>query len=808
MQAPYRNKKLADKTTMDSADQQAPVTPPRRAQHQNGVGHAAILTLLLLAGLITLMWLSEDKVLRTFGIAALIGLGGVILHMTQRFARIAHRSLEQQQLRESLETYSTATTIQEVHDGTLRAAITMVHALDKEAVITLVVIGSHEWEVAFTSHPRGEGLRGMKRIDSVLELIFGYQHAPHQWNEHHDATLINQRFVLTFPVRLEEGQKATLVVDSKKQLSADNIDAIAALCQQMSLASNAIVQKAEDIELLMDARYRVLLQHAPDAVFVTDLLGHSLFANAMGENILRDVGNTQSLFEMIHPQDRPAFVSLVQNAPHSNNYADANLVECRVATTDNRIYWLELCALDMSDDEDIKGIVINTRDITQRKMLEHDLRHRILHDELTGIANLAYLKERSEFALSFRRSGNSVAAVLFIGLTNFAALISLLGKSSANDILKIVAFRLDNYVRGHDTAAYIDGDRFAVLLQDVRSESDIDTIVSRLIEVIQRPIEFDSRDISLNAAIGICMAQPDYTVDVFLRNAEVALNEARESDTRMAIFSGSMAVEAGERVKVRRDLAHAIENNELLMNYQPLIELESNRLCGFEALLRWVHPVRGTVNPGLFIPIAEESGLINQIGEWVLEQACTQLATWQRKYPNKVLQMHINVSNRQLEDRNIVDVVDSILRNTDVEPTSIILEMTESRNLYETHARAQLERLRSLGVGIATDEFGGTFNSYAVLQELPITTVKIDRSLILSLETNFQKANAQLRKLIEMAHAAGVLVVAEGIEDDRQCELLTSMGADRAQGYYFGRPVSADGVSSFLARKSDLVAAQ
>ncbi len=761
---------------------------------------------LAIISLCALVWFQAEPPFQVIGIGVAIALGAVVILIFQHTEHVGQRNLELTQLRSSLNDFTRATTPQEIFDALIRASTTALQTLDRDAVVSLVGIEVHQWEIAHSSHPRGEGLRGSKRIERALESLFGYSHAPHEWQEERQSHELEGRFLNAFPVPLGEGHKATLVVDSNRSLTPEHLDAIAGFCQQTSLASHAIVQKVEDIEYLQDMRFKILLQHAPDAVFVTDLLGHSLFANAMGDNILHDVGNARSLFGMIHPDDRPAFVSLVQNAPHSNNYDDANHIECRLASTGAEVRWLEISALDMSDDAEIKGIVINTRDITQRKLLEHDLRHRITHDELTGIPNLAFFKERAEFALAFRRSDHSVAATLYIGLTNIDALTSLLGASAIDDVQKIIAFRLDNYVRGHDTPARVTNHTFAVLLQDVRSEADINNITMRLLEVLQRPIEFDGRDIALSVAIGICVAQPDYTVDTFLRNAEVALHEAKQSHTQVATYSGSMAVEAGERVNIRRDLAEALGEDQFVVNYQPLIELGTSRLCGFEALLRWEHPVRGTVSPGLFIPIAEESGLINDIGSWVTKNACAQLATWHSAYPDKLLQIHINVSNRQLAERDLVQRLQRVLETSGVNPAAVIFEMTESRSLYEPQIRERLHQLRALGVGIATDEFGGTFNSYAVLRDLPITTVKIDRSLILSLDTNFQKANAQLRKLIEMAHAANVIVIAEGIENEAQRDALAEMGADRAQGYFFGRPVPAPSVSSFLATSTHLVA--
>ncbi len=687
--------------------------------------------------------------------------------------------------------FTNATTRDEIHDIALRASVEIISLARPQPVVSLFMIDKRSWQQVATTRSGNDGLRGQARIKTIVQSLLSKDAADTSLRSLRQFELMDRHFVMA-PLVSQNELRGSLIAEVSGPVPADVAAAFGHLTTQLSLVLEAASTTKELNELLGMRRFMALIENSNDAVFITDTSGQPSFASPAGESILKASGQSVSVFQAIHPRDRAAFVSMVQNAPQSMRALDKQQrVECRVANNRELEQWIEATATDMTQDPDIGGIVITAHDVTERKMLENDIRHRVLHDETTGIANRALLKERVDHALSMRRSDDSVAALLFVNIDDFKIINERLGRQAGDDILKVIAFRIENFVRGHDTPARLEADTFAVLLQDVASSQDIDTVAKRLAKVVQRPVDFDGREIEIKARIGVCVARPDYDSGVFLRNAEVALHEAKEATGRIAYFTESMSVSAVERLGLRRDLERAIDRQEFVLYYQPVMDLQAQSIAGFEALLRWEHPERGLVSPASFIPLAEESGLIMRIGEWAVQEAFSQLATWRMMRPDLHLQMSVNVSPRQLMDHEFVETVDYIIRNSELDASSLVLELTAADQLAEAAVRERLSQLKALGVGIAADDFGSGFASYSALQELPFTVAKIDRSLVIGLESNVEKATRQLLAVIEMAHSANLRVGAEGIEDEHQRQLLTNLGCDLGQGYFFGRPIAA-----------------
>ena len=317
-------------------------------------------------------------------------------------------------------------------------------------------------------------------------------------------------------------------------------------------------------------------------------------------------------------------------------------------------------------------------------------------------------------------------------------------------------------------------------------------------DVIQRPIDLDGQELVLLAHVGVCIARPDYDADVLLRNAEVALHEAHQLASRMAFFSESLSISAVDRMDLRRDLEQALAREEMIVHYQPCVDLVNVRVAGFEALLRWNHSKRGLVSPVTFIPLAEDSGLIVPMGEWVLEQACAQTQQW--NLTNSLdLTVTVNVSPRQLKAAGFANTVDRILARTNTLPSALTLELTETNDLNHPEVKKTLAELREIGVGLAADDFGGGVSASAVSRDLPFTVAKLDKSFVAALDSSYDKATRRLGSVIRMAHEAGMKVSSEGIESREQYELLRSMRCDFGQGYFFGRPTDAHGAMEYIA---------
>lgn len=559
-------------------------------------------------------------------------------------------------------------------------------------------------------------------------------------------------------------------------------------------ASDISERKAAEVEReLREARFRSLVQHSSDLTVVFDSTGVVTYITPAVETMLGHAPEAlvgTDLSSIVHADD--VYVIRELAGLLLTGSMTRKQVEMRVSNADGQWLTLEVMLTDLRHDESVGGIVMNAHDITERKALEHDLRHKVLHDDLTGIANRVLFRDRVEHAIVSQSSrSDRTTAVLFIDVDDFKTVNDGLGHDVGDEFLKVIAFRLESFVRSSDTAARLGGDEFGILFEDLYTTEDVMNASRRLLAILNQPIEFGRREIGVSASIGVAMVGDGVTAEVLLRNADVAMYHAKQNGkNRVTLFDESLYVSAFERLELKADLLHALERNELALHYQPLVKMSTGELMGFEALLRWTHPTRGFVSPVSFIPLAEETGMIVEIGAWVLNEALSQLAEWRAKYGHQV-GMSINVSPRQLQEERIVDDVRSAITASGVDPSWVTLELTESAGLDDATRRDRLISLREIGCEIAADDFGTGFASYAALQQLPFTNVKIDRSLIIGLSSGDSKAQAQVRSIIQMGHALGLTITAEGIEDSRQADALSVMGADKAQGYLFGRPMPA-----------------
>jgi diguanylate cyclase (GGDEF)-like protein len=417
------------------------------------------------------------------------------------------------------------------------------------------------------------------------------------------------------------------------------------------------------------------------------------------------------------------------------------------------------------------------------------LEHVAFHDPLTGLANRSLFADRVRHAL-LQRDRRTVT-VLLVDLDDFKTVNDSLGHQAGDALLVAVAARLATCIREGDTVARLGGDEFAVLVENPLDGADAAGLSQRILNALSQPARFADHELVANASIGIASAGPDDDVDSLLRNADVAMYLAKSRGKNcFEFFEESMYDDAIERLGLKTALASALEHRQFELHYQPIVDLADQRLVGVEALLRWRHPERGLIPPGRFIPLAEETGAIVDIGRWVLEEACTRVRRWQTDHPDHAaLGVSVNLSVRQMRDPGLVGDVAGVLARTELAPHRLTVEITESQLMEDTERSAELiGRLKALGVRVAIDDFGTGYSSLAYLRSFPFDVVKIDRSFVNDL-SGHDATEALVRSVIYLADALGATVTAEGIEGFDQAEVLAALGCHHGQGFLISRPL-------------------
>lgn len=485
--------------------------------------------------------------------------------------------------------------------------------------------------------------------------------------------------------------------------------------------------------------------------------------------------------------------------------------------TDHAVYEVVACRSDGSPiDIEIFASVMHLHgeraligtivDITERKQhqrqrqLEYleQLQYQASHDELTGLANRKHFLDRLNQATSLARRSNALVGVLLMDLDGFKIINDSLGHCAGDDLLRAVAQRLRNALRESDTVARLGGDEFAILLPSIGDADEAASVASKLLQVLGHSFVIQTREIHIGASIGISLFPLDGSEDYLLKNADLAMYHAKRQDgRRVHFYSEELDIQNQRHMTLEAELRLAIERNELSLAYQPKVNLETNRLEGAEALLRWHHPSLGTISPAEFIPIAESTGLIIPIGEWVLRTACLQSRAWQdagiAAFP-----VAINLSARQFLGEGLVPLLRRVLEQTGAQARWLELELTETvliQNIGET-AQA-LAELKQMGIGLSLDDFGTCYSSLSYLLQLPFDILKLDISFVRSL-AEMPNARTLTMAIINLSHNLGLKVVAEGIETDEQLAFLREYGCDIGQGYYFSRPIDAAAFTEYL----------
>jgi diguanylate cyclase (GGDEF)-like protein/PAS domain S-box-containing protein len=555
-----------------------------------------------------------------------------------------------------------------------------------------------------------------------------------------------------------------------------------------------------------EERYRTLVERMPAITYIEEVADtqSTLYMSPQIEDLLgypqqEWLGDLDHWKQHIHPEDRERV--LAEDA-HSNLTGDPFKTEYRLLHRDGGVVWVH--------DEAVlvervagrgwvwEGVIT---DVTERKALEEQLEHRAFHDPLTGLSNRLLFMERLGHALvrTQRRRGRLVA-VLFMDLDDFKVVNDSLGHETGDRLLVAVSERLKGCLRPEDTLARFGGDEFVVLLEDVEGRDKAVRVAERIIDELKNRFVLEGRELYARASIGIALGE-DGTKDPegLLRDADTAMYRAKDEGTGYSVFDPVMYERALDRLEAENDLGRAVEQEEFVLHYQPIVSLQTGEVLAVEALVRWEHPERGLLDPDEFVPMAEDSGLVIPMGEQVLRAACFWAKEWQEKHPRTpTLVMSVNLSARQLSRPDLAETIEGILKETGLEGSCLTLDVTETVYVRTLAGNtATLDSLRELGARISIDDFGVGYSSLAYLKRLPADALKIDKSFVRGLGEDMEDT-AIVRMVVDLAHTLGLEVIAEGVETEEQARLLREMSCDLAQGYHFARPLPPEEIPALL----------
>ncbi len=555
-------------------------------------------------------------------------------------------------------------------------------------------------------------------------------------------------------------------------------------------------------------RFRRALEESPIGVGVMDLSGRLIEVNAalaelLGREADEVVGQNELAFT--HPADVPmcerSFAMLRDGATESLH------MEKRFIDAAGHAVWVHLSMALIRDERGAPAqLLTQVLDVTERQRNQDLLAHQALHDSLTGLPNRSLLLERIEHALQRRqRDDRNLVALIFIDLDRFKPINDTLGHSVGDAVLVEVARRLQGLVRAGDTVARLGGDEFTILAEDLESEADAHDVAGRIFEAVAQPFQVSGREVFVGASIGIAYARPRAAVgaETLLRDADTAMYEAKRTGRRVVVHTDALRAIGQHRLDVESGLREALQHDGFEIEYQPQIDLRTDRPVGVEALVRWRRPDGEIALPGTFIPLAEETGLIVPLGQLVLDRACAAAAAWGKATGASAVRLAVNLSARQFGDAALLHRIEGALRDNDLQPDQLELEITESVLMRDAELTlSTLRALKAVGVHVAVDDFGTGYSSLAYLQRFPVDRVKIDRSFVSTMHSGASASTRLVEAIVSMAHALGMDVVAEGVEDCHQLEILRSVGVDVGQGYLLGRPQAAEQVLSRLASAS------
>jgi len=551
------------------------------------------------------------------------------------------------------------------------------------------------------------------------------------------------------------------------------------------------------------SQFRTLVHNVSDLITVVDPNGTITYQSPSVQRLIglrpEDLAGTNYL-DLLVDEDAPHVRSLLADvtaAPETSVTA-----EYRMRHTDGSSRYVESIVGNLMDDASVHGLVLNTRDVTDRKILQEELAHQAFHDSLTGLSNRAVFHDRIGHALARGERTDGRLAVFLLDLDGFKTVNDSLGHDAGDQLLIAVAKRLEFQGRSSDTVARIGGDEFGILLEDDADEARARALADRALAAFAVPFDVQGREVFIRASIGIALSVPGNSeTQELIRNADTAMYAAKAAGKgRYEFFRPFMHAQALERFEVQADLERALVRGEFVVHYQPIVDFETREVRGVEALVRWNHPSRGFLGPLEFIPVAEETGAVVPLGAWVLGEACRQTAAWRAHHVGaRDLWVSVNLSTRQLLEGDLVTQVRDVLEASGLDPSALTLELTEGSLMQDVDETVvTLRALKALGVRLAIDDFGTGSSSLGYLQRFPIDTLKIDKSFVDGIASDDSEDPALVRAIVQMASTLSLETIAEGIEGSEQLDELRSAGCRAGQGYLFAKPLQADALEAFL----------
>lgn len=611
----------------------------------------------------------------------------------------------------------------------------------------------------------------------------------------------SDRFVVVAPFGDEASLRGAIVASGPAVENPAFRAGIISIATQASLTLESAARAEDAVRQESRARFESLVRQTSDIIAVLsddDRVQYSSPAifRMLGRDPAELIGH--DLSGVVHIDDWDRFSADLDRLQASPGEFTG---EYRLVRGDGSARQVEAIFTNLVDDPAVGGVVLNMRDISDRKEAEHLLAHQAYHDALTRLPNRALFLDRLDQAILSAMRHSERVGILFLDLDGFKRVNDSLGHEAGDKLLIEIANRLRRGIGKQHTVARLGGDEFTVLIETVEDFTELSSLARQVIDYVSAPIELAEQTVFVGASIGIAVGDPHHdSANDLLRMADIAMYRAKaDGKGKFQIFQSGMDIEAARQLDLTTDLRNAIARDQFVLDYQPQIALETGRIAGFEALLRWHHPTRGVISPAEFIPLAEETGLIVSIGEWVIDTAAAQAAEWLAMFSGSAPSVNVNISARQLAHGDFAGTVSSAVRRHSLPPELLLLELVETTLITDdASTKALLRRLRGLGVRLAIDDFGSAYSSLAYLLHLPISNVKIDRSFVIDLDREGD-AFAIVEAVIHLAHRLKISVTAEGIETPTQVLQLAELGCDFGQGYYFSPGVSAADATRLLS---------
>ncbi|MFF2531914.1 EAL domain-containing protein [Brevibacillus sp. NPDC058079] len=572
--------------------------------------------------------------------------------------------------------------------------------------------------------------------------------------------------------------------------------------QYLSIRSDITCRKQMEDELKRsEEKYRIIAENTSDIISIINLDGEFLYLSPSHKRVWEHTVPDEeilNLFEWIVEDDRDIFAYAIQ---HAFSTRKEYMVECRINTQRNDVIWTESKINPIMDEEgNVTKLLLVTRDVTDRKQSEETIHHLAYHDALTDLPNRRmYVQQLSKEMMQAKRFQSNLA-VLFLDMDRFKDVNDSFGHDVGDMLLIEASKRLQACLKPGDVVARLGGDEFTIMQNHLQDRSEATALAEQIMNQLQRPFELEGHVFNVSCSIGIAMYPQDGdNPEDLLKRADTALYTVKSRGKNgYDFFDPTMEAKSLERILMENEMRKAIEQEQFQIYYQPKIDIVTSSMTGMEALVRWVHPELGIIPPNRFIPIAEETGMILALGEWILKQACKQNKIWHDQ--GYTLKVSVNLSARQIYQKDLVEMIKDILRETNLSPDWLELEITESIFVKMEEATAVLQQIRDIGIQISIDDFGTGYSSFSYIKSLPVDTIKIDASFIRDIHHN-QESQAIVKAIVTIAQSLNMNVIAEGIELHDQVAALKENGCDHGQGYLFSKPLPTDAFDQFLRQE-------